>query len=315
MEIKELAIDQIKPNSNQPRKFLDESKLKELAASIKSRGLLEEILVRPKDEYFEIVHGERRWRACKLLLLETIRAKVESFSDEEAFELSLTENIQRENLLPIEEAKAYKQLGNRGLTHEEIAKKVSKSRTYVTQKLRILKLPFQVQLLLELGKLSEGHIRQLLRLEGIIGRHENLDKVKPVWRDLLKAGKYPFTSWVEYYQDYFAWHETEFLKLSVADLKERIDKLYHDILSAIIIGSHRELTPEQEERAWRAHQKGLRGEALTRGERWLVCTWFEKILTEKMGLSNKTLAEKDFHFFNEYCVKHGLWEDWSDSEE
>jgi len=315
LEIKELAIDQIRPNPNQPRKFLDESKLKELADSIKSRGLLEEILVRPKDEGFEIVHGERRWRACKLLNWEKIRSKIEPLSDEEAFELSLTENIQRENLLPIEEAKAYKQLSNRGLTHEEIAKKVSKSRTYVTQKLRILKLPFQVQLLLELGELSEGHIRQLLRLEDIIGRHENLDKVKPVWRDLLNIGDYPFTSWVGYYQDYFAWHETKFLKLSVADLKERIDKLYHDILSAIIVSSHKELTPEQEEKAWRAHQKGSRGEALTRGEKWLVCTWFEKILTEKMGLSNKTLAEKDFHFFNEYCVKHGLWEDWSNSEE
>lgn len=221
MEIKELPIDQIRPNPNQPRKFLDEPKLKELAASIKSKGLLEEILVRPKDEGFEIVHGERRWRACKLLGLKTIGAKVESFPDEEAFELSLTENIQRENLLPIEEAQAYRALADRGLTHEQIAEKVNKGRTYITQKLRILKLPFSVQLLLKEGKMSEGHVRQLLRLEDIIGRHENLEKADSFWVHHLNIGKHPFKSWVAYYQDYFAWHETQREGLSVAELKER----------------------------------------------------------------------------------------------
>lgn len=105
------------------------------------------------------MHEERRWKACKLLGLKTIKAKIESLSDEEAFELSLIENIQRDDLLPLEEAQAYKASVDSGLTHQEVAKKVNKGRTYVTQKLRLLKLPFSVQLLLKEGELSEGYIR------------------------------------------------------------------------------------------------------------------------------------------------------------
>lgn len=305
MEIRDIPIDQIRPNPSQPRKFLDESKLRELADSIRNKGLLEEILVRPKDEYFEIVHGERRWRACKLLGLETIKAKVEPFSDEEAFELSLTENIQRENLLPIEEARAYRALANKGLTHEQIAEKVNKGRTYITQKLRMLRLPFSVQLLLNKGQLSEGHIRQLLRLEDVIGRHENLKRANSVYMGLLKIGKYPFKSWISYYQDYFAWHITEKEKLTVAELKERIDKFYFDLLTAIIL-SRLKLTSHQEQELQETLEERKREEYLTGYERNLFCRWFEDGLRKKMGLSQKTLAEKDWRFWNSYGYRHGL---------
>lgn len=305
MKIKEIPIDQIRPNPNQPRKFVNESKLRELADSIKSRGLLEEILVRPKDEYFQMVHGERRWRACKLLEWRIIRVKVESFSNEEAFELSLIENIQRENLLPIEEAQAYKSLADRGLTHKEVAKKVGKGRTYITQKLRILKLPFSVQLLLKEGRLSEGHMRQLLRLEDIIGRHENFKKAKPVYLQILNIGKHPFKSWVGYYQDYFAWRLVSAEKLSVVELKERIDKLYFDMLSTMIL--HVDLSEEERELIPKIHRKLREGKEITSEERNLHCRWFEEGLREKMGLSeHKTINEKDLHFWSNYCHKHGL---------
>ena len=236
MKIREIAIDNIKPNPKQPRQFIDQESLRQLAKSIEKKGLLEEILVRPKDDYFEIVHGERRWRACNLLGLKTIKAKIRELSDEETFELSLIENIQRENLLPIEEARAYKKLADKGKTHEEIAKRVDKSRTYVTQKLRILKLPIQVIRLLTDNKLSEGQVKQLLRLEDIIGTHENLKKADPVFVQVLNIGKHPFKSWVAYYQDYYAWH---YSSRPVSELKDLIDKFYFDMCSAMIFQNMR----------------------------------------------------------------------------
>ena len=303
MKMKNIPINQIKPNPNQPRKFFDEPKLKELADSIKNKGLLEEILVRPKNNYFEIVHGERRWGACKLLGWKTIRAKIQVMPDEEAFELSLIENIQRENLLPIEEAEAYLKLANSGLTHEEIAKKVNKSRTYITQKLRILKLPYSVQRLLKSGILSEGHSRQLLRLEDIIGRHENLDKVKSPWKDLLNGGKYPFKSWVAYYQDYFAWSVVQREKLSVEELKERIDKFYFDIVCALIF---KDLSYNKEE-MHKVLEKKRKGLSLTRYEITLYCRWFEETLRQKLGLSGDNIAEKDWKFWISYSNKYGYF--------
>lgn len=156
VEIKDLPINQIKPNPDQPRKFLDKIKLKELADSIKSKGLLEEILVRPKDKYFEIVHGERRWRACKLVGLKTIKAKIKSLSDEEAFELSLAENIQRENLNLEDEARAIKKLKDRRLTEKEVARRIGKTRDYVAKKLLYLRDLDRLDKLIAEGIVDKG---------------------------------------------------------------------------------------------------------------------------------------------------------------
>lgn len=303
MQIKDIPIERIKPNPNQPRKFFDQSKLKELATSIRSKGLQQEITLRPQGKYFQIVQGERRWRACKLLGHQTIKAKIEKIDDEDAFQISLIENVQRKNLLPIEEAQAYESMAKEGLTHKEIAQRVGKSRTYVTQKLRILELPFSVRYLLRQGTtpISEGHVRQLLRLRDIVGRHQNLKRAKPFWRNFLTIQR--FKDWVEYYQDYFAWSVVKTERISVADLKERIDKLYFEILSAIILRNESEEYLAQELEA--AQKKITKDEQLTGYEQDLFCSWFEKGLREKMGLSNKTLEAKDFKFFSKYGEKHG----------
>jgi len=135
--IKNIPIKKIKPNPDQPRKHCD--KIRELADSIKEKGLLEEILVRPKDEHFEIVHGERRWRACGLLKVKTIRAKVRKVSDSESFELSMIENIQRENLDLEDEARAIKKLKDTGITESQVGEKIGKTRGYVAKKLLYLR--------------------------------------------------------------------------------------------------------------------------------------------------------------------------------
>jgi len=301
MQIRNIPISRIKPNLNQPRKFLDKSKLQELADSIKKRGLLEEILVRPKDEYFEIVLGERRWRACKLLGLKIVKAKVQDLSDDEAFELSLIENIQRENLLPIEEAEAYETLAKRGLSHEKIANKVNKTRTYITQKLRLLRLPFTVKLLLKDGTLTEGHARQLLRLESIVGRHQNLEK-SASWAILIKGS---FKDWVEYYQDYFAWSVVQREKLNVRKLKERIDKFYFDVISAAL-GIRHPLNKEEEGKMPEVLKKVTDGLPLSSGENHLFNRWFENGLREKLGLCRETLTDEDRKFFLDYIEKYQL---------
>lgn len=303
MQAQDISVSQIRPNPDQPRKFFDESKLKELADSIKGKGLLEEILVRPKDEHFEIVHGERRWRACKLLGLKTIRAKVESFADDEAFELSLIENIQRENLLPIEEARAYKVFVDKGLTHEEIAGKVNKTRTYITQKLRILKLPNCINWLLEENGLSEGQMRQLLRLEDIIRPHLNREKADP---RLWFKGNGRIDDWVEEYQDYFA---CRFRWKSVSDLKDAIDKFYFDICSAMLFSLGRDIDrfriPSNEELGYIIKKQNA-GEALTEQEMNLWCSWFEDGLVKKMGLDLGTYNERDSAFWRVYSRKIGF---------
>lgn len=146
METRDIPIDQIKPDPSQPRKHFDEAKIKELAESIKAKGLLEEILARPKDKIFLLVHGERRWRACKSLGRKTIRGKVKALSDQEAFEISLTENIQREDLDLIDEAGAIKQLIDRGLTEKQVGQKLGKTRNYIAKKMLVLR---------DLGRLDE----------------------------------------------------------------------------------------------------------------------------------------------------------------
>ena len=159
----EIDIDLIDPNPQQPRTRFAEANLDELAASIKANGVVQPIVLRPKGSRYEIVAGERRWRASQRAELRRIPAVVREVSDEKMLELALVENIQRQELNPIEEASAYKRLiESLGLTQEEIAERVGKSRNIIATSIRLLKLPGEVQRELEEGRLSAGHGRALL---------------------------------------------------------------------------------------------------------------------------------------------------------
>ncbi len=161
-----LKINQIEPNREQPRKKFDEQALEELADSIRQFGILQPLIVQEKEKYYEIIAGERRWRAAKLVGLKEIPVVIRKMSEQEMVEISLIENIQRENLNPIEEAAAYKRLLEEfHLTQEEIAERVAKSRTAVTNSMRLLKLDERVQQMVVDEMLSTGHARALLAVE------------------------------------------------------------------------------------------------------------------------------------------------------
>lgn len=162
-----LKIRQIEPNKNQPRKKFEEDSLQELAESIKQYGLIQPIIVQKKaGEQYEIVAGERRWRASKLAGLKEVPVIIKSFTQQELAEISLIENIQRENLNPIEEAMAYHRLIKEfNLKQEEVAERVSKSRTVITNALRLLKLDEKLQQMLIEGLISTGHAKVLLGLD------------------------------------------------------------------------------------------------------------------------------------------------------
>lgn len=161
-----LRVSQIVPNKEQPRKKFDEAALKELADSIALHGVIVPLLVQQKGKYYEIIAGERRWRAAKIAGVKEIPVIVKEYSENEVAEISLIENLQREDLNPIEEANAYRQLIDEyDLTQEEVAKKVSKSRTAITNSLRLLKLDERVRKLLIDDLLTMGHARALLAIE------------------------------------------------------------------------------------------------------------------------------------------------------
>ena len=163
----DLAIDSVVPNPNQPRRKFDQEKLQELADSIKTKGLIEPIVVRTVNgNTYEIIAGERRWQACKLNGNDTIKAYVREADDREAMELALIENLHRDDLNAIEEARGYKVLIDEyHLKQAEVAEQVSKSRVAITNKLRLLELPDEIQVYVFEGKLSEGHARALLGLD------------------------------------------------------------------------------------------------------------------------------------------------------
>lgn len=161
-----LKLSDIEPNREQPRKNFDEDALLELAESIKQFGVLQPLLVQKKDDYYEIIAGERRWRAAKLAGLKEVPVIIKDFSDQEVVEIALIENIQREDLNAIEEAVAYKRLMEEfHLKQDEIAERVSKSRTAVTNAMRLLKLDERVQDMLIQDMISPGHARTLLGIE------------------------------------------------------------------------------------------------------------------------------------------------------
>lgn len=161
-----LKLDLIQPNKEQPRKTFDEEKINELAESIKNYGVLQPLLVQKNDSFYEIIAGERRWRAAKAAGLKEVPAVLKEYSKQEAMEISLIENVQRADLNPIEEALGYRQLIDEfGLTQEEIAVRVAKSRTAITNTMRLLKLDEQIQNMLVQGVITSGHARALLSLE------------------------------------------------------------------------------------------------------------------------------------------------------
>ena len=160
-----MRISLVEPNRDQPRKYFDDDAIEELADSIRQFGIIQPLLVQKKEDYYEIIAGERRWRAAQKAGLKEVPVIIKNFTSQEAVEVSLIENIQREDLNPIEEAKAYERLVREyGLSQEAVAGRVSKSRSAVTNSMRLLKLEESVQKMVETGALSEGHARALLGL-------------------------------------------------------------------------------------------------------------------------------------------------------
>lgn len=188
-----LPIDKIEPNPDQPRNQFDEDTLQELSDSIKQYGMLQPILVTPKDGFYEIIAGERRWRAAKLAGLNEVPVMIRKYSENEVVEIALIENIQRDNLNPIEEAMAYKRLMEEfQLKQDEVAGKVSKSRAAITNSLRLLKLDPRVQKMLEEEMISTGHARALLAITNKDQQYEIAQKVfdeKLSVRDIEKLVK------------------------------------------------------------------------------------------------------------------------------
>lgn len=200
-KLKEIDIEKIRPTIRQARQVFDQEKLAELAASIREHGVIQPVVVRPlPDGGYELIAGERRWRACKTLGYETIPAVVRDYQDLEATAVSLIENVQREDLNPLEEATAYRQLMEEfGLTQEEVSGRVGKSRPFVANMVRILGLPDEVKDMLSSGKISAGHARALLAIRdgkkqlaaaGRIARLQlSVRQAEKIAKSLLKKNK------------------------------------------------------------------------------------------------------------------------------
>lgn len=195
-----MKLSLIEPNEEQPRKDFNEELIGELADSIKKYGVLQPLLVQKKGEHYEIIAGERRWRAAKVAGLKEVPVVIREYSKQQAMEIALIENVQRADLNPIEEAIAYQQLMDEfDLTQEEIAERVSKSRVTVTNSIRLLKLDRRVQEMLIQGQVTSGHARALLGLEDgeqqyqvalkIVGEHLSVREVEKLVKALTKPKK------------------------------------------------------------------------------------------------------------------------------
>ena len=164
--VKYISIHDVRPNANQPRKTFDEEKIAELAASIRENGIIQPLIVRKKGKAYEIVAGERRWRASVKAELKEVPCIVRDIDDEQNMLLAIVENMQREDLNPLEEAEGLNQMiATYGLTQEQVSKSVGKSRPYIANSLRLLKLPEDIKALISEGTISAGHGRALLSVE------------------------------------------------------------------------------------------------------------------------------------------------------
>ena len=197
-----VKLSKVEPNREQPRKNFDEDSLQELAESLKQFGMLQPILVQNRGDYYEIIAGERRWRAAKIAGLKEVPVIVRELTDQEIVEISLIENIQREELNPIEEAQAYKRLLTEfHLKQDEVAERVSKSRTAVTNSMRLLKLCDEVQKMVVDDMISTGHARALISIEDpeeqyliaqkIFDEKLSVREVEKLVKDLHKPPKPP----------------------------------------------------------------------------------------------------------------------------
>ncbi len=176
------GIEEIIPNRSQPRKYFDESKLEELTESIKEKGILEPLIVRRKDQGYELIVGERRWRAAQKVGLKEVPILVMDVEGREAFEISLIENLQREDLNPIESAEAFKRLTEEfNLSQEDLSKRIGKDRTTIANTLRLLKLPMEIRNQLLQNRITSGHARAILSLE-------NKEKQKELCALIIKKG-------------------------------------------------------------------------------------------------------------------------------
>jgi len=189
-----VSILKVEPNRSQPRKNFDEEALRELADSIKQFGVLQPILVKDRNSHYEIIAGERRWRAAKKVGLKEVPVIIKDLSDREIIEISLIENIQREDLNPIEEAQAFRRLLTEfGLKQDEIADRVSKSRTAVTNSIRLLKLCDEVQQMIVTEMITTGHARALITIEDVKQQYALAQKIfdeKLSVRDIEKLVKH-----------------------------------------------------------------------------------------------------------------------------
>ena len=177
-----LKLNLIEPNSEQPRKNFDEESLQELADSIKQYGILQPLIVQKKGNHYEIIAGERRWRAAKLAGITDVPVLIREYDKQQTMEIALIENVQRADLNPIEEAQAFQQLIQEfHLTQEEIANRVSKNRATITNSMRLLKLDVRVQDMLADGKISSGHARALLGLEEGERQYQVAVKITEAW--------------------------------------------------------------------------------------------------------------------------------------
>lgn len=197
-----VKISEVEPNRNQPRKNFDEDALLELSESIKQFGIIQPLVVQKRKDYYEIIAGERRWRAAKMADLKEVPVIIKDYTDQEIVEISLIENIQREDLNPIEEAQAYKRLLTEfHLKQDEVAERVSKSRTAVTNSMRLLKLCDEVQKMVVDDMISTGHARALISIEDpeeqyliaqkIFDEKLSVREVEKLVKDLHKPPKPP----------------------------------------------------------------------------------------------------------------------------
>jgi len=184
-QVKKVSINEVEPNKKQPRKIFDEKKMEELATSIKEHGIIQPLIVIKKDSFYEIIAGERRWRAARMAGLKEVPVLIQEYTTREAMEISLIENLQREDLNPIEEAKAFETLINAfSLKQEELAKRVGKSRSTIANTLRLLQLDESIQSLLIQQLISEGHARAIL---GLADKDSQLTVADKVLKDGLSV--------------------------------------------------------------------------------------------------------------------------------
>jgi ParB family transcriptional regulator, chromosome partitioning protein len=201
-----LGVEEMRPNLFQPRKDFDEEGIEELASSIQEKGIIQPLVVRKGESGYEIIAGERRWRAAQRVGLTKVPVIIKEASDREALELALVENLQREDLNPVEEAAAYEQLiEDFGLTHDEISKRIGKERSTISNQLRLLKLPDEIKQALVRGEITAGHARAILSLQSYSQSKDVLESIK---RDKLSVRK------------------TEKLIQKLSEQKERVNKLY-----------------------------------------------------------------------------------------